>query len=212
MNFRDLEKFENKASSTKSTESSSFQLGMLSEYLEKEKRKSGAKENPFVYFYEDVISSPMNFDFHAVLGDGNYRKASDDASTCLNSCNEFRKLSPLAIDGWLQNALKFVDHIVLHYIQDCCKVIPKTYPSIGIEKARYIQLSENEDKLISVVGAELKDLYDLRNKFEHRTIVHEDGKQELIAPKRGKALQVIQRLYPDALKGILATYNLRYPS
>jgi UV DNA damage repair endonuclease len=60
--------------------------------------------------------------------------------------------------------------------------------------------------------AELKDLYELRNKLEHRTITHPDGTQELISPKRNKVRQVVVKLYPDALMRILNTYKLKYPN
>lgn len=211
MNFREIENIENIAASAETAASSSFQLEMLEDYLEKEKKKSGAKENPFVFFYEDVISSPLSFNFQTVLGVENYKNASDDALSCLNTCTEFYKLSSWAVSGWLQNALKFTDNIVLHYIQDCCKEIPKSYPNAGVEKSRYIQLSE-KDGDISTAGAELKDLYELRNKLEHRTITHPDGTQELISPKRNKVRQVVVKLYPDALMRILKTYKLKYPN
>jgi hypothetical protein len=107
--------------------------------------------------------------------------------------------------------LKFTDHIVLHYIQEYCKEIPKSYFNAGVEKSRYIQLSE-KDGDISTAGAELKDLYELRNNLEHRTIIYPDGKQELISPKRSKVRQVVVKLYPDALKRILRTYKSVYPS
>jgi hypothetical protein len=210
MNFREIENIENIVALTETAPSNSFQLEMLSEYLEKEKRKSGAKGNPFVYFYEDVISSSLSFNFKTAIGDSNYKNASDDALACLNTCNEFYKLSSWSVNGWLQNALKFADNIVLHYIQDCCKEIPKTYPMTGVEKARYVHLSE-KDGDISIAGAELKDLYDLRNDLEHRTKIHADGKQELIPPKRNKVRQVIVKLYPDALSRILKVYLTAYP-
>jgi len=211
MNFREIENIENAVASTETSASSSFQLQMVAEYLEKEKRKSGAKENPFMYFYEDVISSSLSFNFKTAIGDSIYKNASDDALSCLNTCNEFRKLSSWAISGWLQNALKFTDHIVLHYIQDYCKEIPKSYPNSGVEKSRYIQLSE-KDGDISIAGAELKDLYELRNKLEHRTKVHADGKQELIPPQRNKVRYVVVKLYPDALSRILKGYLIAYPN
>ena len=211
MNFREIENIENKAASTETAASSSFQLEMLAEYLEKEKKKSGAKENPFVFFYEDVASSSLSFNFQIALGEAIYKNASDDALSCLNICTEFYKLSSWAVSGWLQNALKFTDNIVLHYIQDCCKEIPKSYPNAGVEKSRYIQLSEKNGD-ISTAGAELKDLYELRNKLEHRTITHPDGTQELISPKRSKIRQVVVKLYPDALIRILKTYKLKYPN
>ncbi|MBS1649977.1 MAG: hypothetical protein JSR09_09765 [Bacteroidetes bacterium] len=210
MNFKEIENIENQVASTETAASSSYQMQMLSEYLEKEKRKSGAKENPFVYFYEDVISNSLSFNFQSALGEPIYKNASDDALSCLNICNEFYKLSSWSVNGWLQNALKFADNIVLHYIQDCCKEIPKSYPMIGVEKARYVHLSEKEGD-ISTAGAELKDLYDLRNDLEHRTKIHADGKQELIPPKRNKVRHVVVKLYPDALRRILKAYKTTYP-
>jgi hypothetical protein len=211
MNFREIENIENQAASTETAVSSSFQLEMLADYLEKEKKKSRAKENPFVFFYEDVITSSLNFNYQTVFGEANYKNASDDALSCLNTCTEFYNLSSWAVSGWLQNALKFTDNIVLHFIQDCCKEIPKSYPNAGLEKSRYIQLSE-KDGDISTAGAELRELYELRNKLEHRTITHLDGTQELISPKRNKVRQIVVKLYPDALMRILKTYKLKYPN
>jgi hypothetical protein len=211
MNFKEIENIENQVASTETTEISSYQKQMLSEFLEKEQRKSTAKDNPFVYFYEDVISNSLSFNFQTALGETIYKHASDDALSCLNICTEFYKLSSWSVNGWLQNALKFADNIVLHYIQDCCKEIPKSYPMTGVEKARYVHLSE-KDGDISTAGAELKDLYDLRNDLEHRTKIHADGKQELIPPKRNKVRHVVVKLYPDALRKILKEYKSQIPT
>lgn len=206
MNFREIENIENSAASTETAASSSFQLQMVAEYLEKEKRKSEAKENPFIYFYEDVISCSLAFNFQTILGMPYFKNASDDALSCLNICDDFCKLSSWSVNGWLQNALKFVDNIVLHYLQESLKEIPKTYSNAGIEKARYIHLSEKAGD-VSTAGYELKDLYDLRNNFEHRTIIYPDGRQELVTPKRNKVRQTVVKLYPDVLKRILKTYK-----
>ncbi|MDR1898099.1 MAG: hypothetical protein LBR10_15060, partial [Prevotellaceae bacterium] len=188
MNFRELENIENQFASADATISDNLQLAM-EEYLEKKKEEQKQKQditaNPFVCFYEDVIANPMSFNFQPVLGEAIYKNASDDALSCLKICDNFNKLSSWSVIGWLPNALKFVDNIVLHYIQDLCKEIPKSYSNAGIEKARYIQLSEKTGD-ISVAGATLKNLYDVRNKLEHRTKIFPDGKQELIRPQRNK--------------------------
>ena len=84
--------------------------------------------------------------------------------------------------------------------------IPKQYTNAGIEKARYIQLSEKTGD-VSIVGYELKELYDLRNNLEHRTIIYADGRQELVPPKRNKVRQTVVKLYPDVLNRILKTYK-----
>lgn len=206
MNFKEIENIENEVASTETISIGSYQKQMLAEFLEKEKRRAKAKENPFVYFYEDVISNSLSFNFQTALGKIYYEHASDDALNCLNICNEFYKLSAWSVNGWLQNALKFADNIVLHYIQDCCKERPKQYSNAGVEKARYIQLSEKEGD-ISVAGAVLQDLYNLRNDLEHRTKKHVDGKQELIPPQRNKVRREVVKLYPNALKRILKTYK-----
>ena len=129
----------------------------------------------------------------------------------MSICNEFHTLSYQIIAAWLPNALKFVDNIVLHYIQDCCNEIPKSYPKAGIEKARYIQLIENENNIVSSAGAKLKELYDLRNKLEHRTKKHLNGKQTIIQPQKNKVRFVAKKLYPNVLKHILETYKGLYP-
>ncbi|MBP6870990.1 MAG: hypothetical protein KBC43_03195 [Bacteroidales bacterium] len=210
MNYSDLENLENKVANDGSAGPSNYHQMMLQEYLEKENRKASSKSNPFVYFYEDVISYTIEYDFKASIGDVKFKNASDDALACLSSCNEFSRISSWVISGWLQNALKFADHIVLHYIQDYCKEIPRSYPNTGNEKARYLHLSE-KDGDISVAGAELKDLYDLRNELEHRTITHTDGTQELISPKRNKVRHIVAKLYPDVLERFLRTYKKELP-
>jgi hypothetical protein len=205
MNFREIENIENLAASTETT-TSGFHQEIIADYLEKEKRKSGAKENPFVYFYEDVVANSLAYNFQTVLGTPYYKNASDDALSCLNICDDFYRLSSWSVNGWLQNALKFIDNIVLHYIQNKLKEIPKKYDGFGVEKSRYIQLSGKIGD-ISTAGYELKDLYDLRNDLEHRTITHADGRQELVPPKRNKVRQTVVKLYPDVLKRILKTYK-----
>jgi hypothetical protein len=103
---------------------------MYREFLEKQARKSTASQQPFEYFYEDVISAKLNLDFKTRLGQTYYQLAEDDARSCLEICNEFRKLSQWQVSGWLNNALKFADNLVLHYIQDISKKNPQKYPNI----------------------------------------------------------------------------------
>lgn len=205
MNFKEIENIENLVSSAEVT-TSGFYQEIIADYIEKEKRKLGAKENPFVYFYEDIISNSIEINFQNALGGTIYKHASDDALNCLNICTEFYKLSSWGVSGWLQNALKFIDNIILHYIQEVLMEIPKQYTNAGIEKARYIQLSEKTGD-VSIVGYELKELYDLRNNLEHRTIIYADGRQELVPPKRNKVRQTVVKLYPDVLNRILKTYK-----
>ena len=210
MNFNELENIENQAFSTETAPISSFQMALLSEYLEKEKRKSGAKLNPFQYFYEDVISTSLAFNFKTAIGETHYRNASDDALACLEICVDFTKLPIYSINGWLQNALKFIDHLVLHYIQ----VVLKETPIIlgGEEKSRYIQV-KNKQGEISEAGEKLIYLYELRSKqLEHRTRVYPDGSQEIISPPRKLIRKEIAKAFPVVLRIFLKKYKEHYPS
>ena len=72
MNFREIEKIENAVAPTEIV-ASSLELKMLAEYLENEKRKSGIDKNPFMYFYEDIISSSLSFNFKEAIGDLNFK-------------------------------------------------------------------------------------------------------------------------------------------
>lgn len=205
MNFRELKNFEKKISSNEIA-TNTFKQEFLIDYLKKESKKFDTNSNAFVYFYEDIIDSKFDFDFQSELGVKYYKNATDDALSCLYICDDFKKLSSWKINGWLHSALKFVDNIVLHYIQENLKEIPKTIDGCGLEKSRYIQLAEKNGD-ISIVGSELKDLYDLRNDLEHRTITHPDGKQEILSPKRNSVRKIVVKLYPDVLKRILKTYK-----
>ncbi len=210
MNFKEIENIENKVASTETSASSSFQLDILNDYLEKEKKKSGAKENPFVFFYEDVISSAMSFNFKSALGDVQYKNASEDALACLEICVDFSKLPLYSISGWLQNALKFTDHLVLHYIQEVLKETPIILG--GEEKSRYIQIKWKKGE-ISDAGDKLIYLYELRSKqLEHRTRVYPDGKQEIISPPRKLIRKEISKSFPEVMKIFLRTFKSAYPS
>ena len=70
---------------------------------------------------------------------------------------------------------------------------------------------ENENNIVSSAGAKLKELYDLRNKLEHRTKKHLNGKQTIIQPQKNKVRFVAKKLYPNVLKHILETYKGLYP-
>jgi hypothetical protein len=209
MNFREIENIENQAVSNETAAGSSFHLEILADYFAKEKRKSGAKENPFEYFYEDVISSSLSFNFKSVLGDAQFKNASEDALACLEICIDFSKLPIYSISGWLQNALKFIDHLVLHYIQEVLKETPIILG--GEEKSRYIQIKRKKGE-ISDAGDKLIYLYELRSKqLEHRTRVFPDGRQEIISPPRKLIRKEIAKSFPDVLKIFLRTYKTTFP-
>jgi hypothetical protein len=199
MKFIELQNLERRKTASQEQALNSFQQEMYREFLEKQARKSTASQQPFEYFYEDVISAKLNLDFKTRLGQTYYQLAEDDARSCLEICNEFRKLSQWQVSGWLNNALKFADNLVLHYIQDISKKNPQKYPEAGDEKSRYVQLSKMEGS-ISLAGSFLKDLYEERNRLEHRTITRSDGSQELLRPQRNKVRKMVGKMYPEVLR------------
>lgn len=209
MNYNDIEKLEEQLNTTEHVPSALNNI-IFQEYLAKEQKRKTAKENPFVFFYEDVISNSLKYNYRSALGETVYKNAGEDANCCLEVCTDFSRINGYAVGGWLVNALKFADHIVLHYIQEVCKETPQKYPQAGDEKSRYIQISYKEGE-ISTCGAVLKDLYEMRNRLEHRT-VFKDGKQELVPPKRNKIRRDIVRLYPLAMGKMLEEYKQKVPS
>jgi hypothetical protein len=209
MTFKEIADLEMKVASNEANATSDYTLQVLSEYIERERQNIVA---PFIYFYEDVIANSLSFDFSSVLGEKSYKNCSDDARACLEISPHFARLPKYAIDGWLQNALKFTDHLVLHYIQETLKVLPQKYGYTGIEKSRYIHLKEMQGEL-SQAGENLVRLYELRSKqFEHRTRIENNGKQTLLAPPRNPIRREVTKLFPSVLKIFLRVYQSAYPA
>jgi hypothetical protein len=207
--FSEIQQIENSA--FKDSGISLIEREAIKSYEEFEQKKKTAKEIPFEYFYEDVISSSLQINFKSIIGEPTYKNAGKDALACLEIAMEIRKLSPHSMPSWIQGALKFIDYIVLHYIQEYHGDIPKKYNNAGIEKSRYCQLSDYSDSEIRVAGNELINLYEMRNSFEHRTITHKDGTQELIKPRYGRLRKEGVKLYSNALSRVLKEYMLIYP-
>jgi hypothetical protein len=206
MNIAELLTFEQLTASSAPPVLDSYQLAVLSDYIEKEQRKSAANNNPFVFFYEDVIAEPLEFSFSSVLRPHSYELASDDARCCLHICSDFSRLTSWNVYGWLQNALKFTDHLVLHYIQDHRRETPKSYDKMGVERCRYKHLSEKEGN-IALVGTKLDLLYYKRNGLEHRTRVNSDGTQELLRPQRVPVYKLVVREFPEVLRLMLGEFK-----
>lgn len=207
MTYNDIEKLEYVKSSDEVTAQSELSSLLMKEYIEYEEKRKEADKNPFYFFYEDVINAKLNYLFDAALGATTYRAASDDARSCLLICNNFKKMNGYGTTVWLGAALKFVDNIVLHYIQEVCKQAPKKYVDAGVEKSRYVQLAKMSGKP-ATCGAVLKNLYEMRNGLEHRTITKDDGKQELITPSKNRLRRDVNKLYPVALTTLLESYKI----
>jgi len=178
----------------------------LEGYYSKQEQKDTGKDNPFVYFYEDIIEAKLLINFKEILGTPYYPNAESDAWCCLHICDEFKKLSTWSVSGWLQNALKFIDHMVLHYIQKELNELPKKYSQKGEESSRYQQLSEKPTE-IAKAGNKLLELYKLRNGLEHRTRTLPDGQQMILKPKRAEIRKTVSKLYPEVLHVFISVYK-----
>lgn len=218
MNFEDIQKLEQFAKvsrivrKSKDLKTASETDESLINRLIVSQQKKDYEFNPFEYFYEDVISKLLKFQFKLALGNNIYSKASDDAFACLETCERFMNLNPHKIHGWLMVALKFVDHFVVHYLQDIRKVVLKKISKFGPEKSRYIYLSKI-DCAISKAGLILIDLYEIRNKeLEHRTKTMRDGTIELLKPDRKSVYNEVIKYYPEVLNAILKEYEIRFPT
>jgi len=210
MRFEELERLEKTVQLSEIIDPSSSYAIMLKELLENEERKAEARKSPFKYFYEDIIALSLDYNFQIALGNSYFDNATHDAKSCLDISVEFRKVTPSIIFSWLQNALKFIDHLVLHYIQECCKETPKVFPNQrGIESSRYLHLA-NKNGNISQAGYKLGELYEMRSQNEHRT-KEINGKQVLIRPKTNRVRYRVVELFPEILKIFLKTYKTELP-
>lgn len=202
MNFLELQEIENRAAEPQAAEISLLRQAQLLEYFAHEDKKRQAKTRPFAYFCEDVTRKDLLHDFEGLLGKDVFDKATDDALSCLESCLELRKLSNHGVSGWLQNALHFINHLVLFYIVEKKGEKPLVLDNLGKERARFVQL-QNYQGNIGYAGQLLNQLYWYRNGLEHRTLIHEDGRQELLKPQRSKLRNEVVKKYPRALGHLL---------
>lgn len=185
---------------------------VILDLISKESEVVDIDKNPFIYFYEDVIEEAINFNFEPPLTPPVYQNASDDALNCLNL---FRSLSKLkensSLTNWLQNALKFTDHLALHYLQEIVGEAAEKQGQAGKERSLYIQINEKKNSA-QKAGRILDNLYDVRNKLEHRTVSDptRPGFQRIISPNYRKAKKNIIKRYPEALICFRNTYKDHY--
>ena len=176
-----------------------------------EESKQHAFNDSFHWFYSDIIEKTLQFNFKGALGEALYIDACADADACLHMSLEVRTIPPALINNWLNAALKTVDNIVIHYIQDYLKVPFISYPSLGEESSRYRQLAYEVNPL-GQAGTRLENLYSLyRNAYEHRT--KRDTASGRLVINRGDLVrrrrEIINLLKP-ALVGLLETYKEKY--
>ncbi|REE26004.1 hypothetical protein DFQ09_102596 [Winogradskyella pacifica] len=181
---------------------------MIQEKIIEEK----SSDDYFIRFFEDVIKKEIDFDFKSVLSQGVYKSASEEAEACINV---FPRLSEMksnrSVLSWLVTALKYTDQLVLHYIQNVLNINPIKHNDHGVERSMYIQINTSEYSA-HVAGSLLNNLYEQRNKLEHRYIKDpkNEDKKILLNPDFGKARKKIQSSFPKALLSFKKAYKEHY--
>ena len=168
----------------------------------------------FVIFYEDVIQKQLTVVFSGILSKTDYSNSSEHAKVCLSICGTFTKLPKNAKCGaWLSDALKFVDYLILHYIQEIREdtINPDDYTGekskFGAERRRYDKLKSYE-KPVSDAGAWLEQLYVIRSRIQHNTTVNKKtGQHTLKLPQYNRIQKTISQKYPQVLNLIEHIYK-----
>jgi len=186
---------------------------VLIELIEKAHSLEVTSDDPFFYFYSDVTNREDIFEFKSVLK-GLYTDAQQHASSCIKL---FIKISQLEeneeLHIWLSSAIRVVDCIAMHYLQEVLEEEAIKQGDAGKERSRYIQINRKEIKA-EKAGRIMDDLYEERNKMEHRTKNDPENpsKQILITPNFRRARKKILKRFPEALNCFDSVYKTHYES
>lgn len=212
MNLEDLNHLKKTIESTDSL--SSKMKSLASDLVDEKINHYSDSTDSFVIFYEDVIQEQLTFIFKDILSEEEYSNSSEHAKVCLSICRTFTELPKNAkVGAWLGDALKFIDYLILHYIQEIRKdlIIPDDYTgnksNFGAERRRYDKLKSYE-KPISDAGAWLEHLYSIRSRIQHNTTVNKkSGKHTLKLPSYNRIQRTISQKYPKVLNLIRHIYK-----
>lgn len=197
--------------------SEDFNLGqrmIMLDLIENKKTQELQSDDFFIRFHEDTTKESLDINYESILGKNTYNFASQEAEACLNVCNVFSNLKANStLLSWVVNALKFTDLIALHYIQNVLNEAPVNDPNNGTERSRYIQINKAQNRA-HVAGRILNNLYDQRNKLEHRTIKDPSNpdNQIILNPDYNKARKKIWKDYPRALNSFKTAFSEHYQS
>jgi hypothetical protein len=173
---------------------------IIIELIESRQVLEHAKDDALLYFYSDVISSEEVFDYASVL-DNLYADAKTHAQACLTIYNRFSQIQPCEdLNNWLSSAIRTVDCIAIHYLQNVMQEEPRKQGEAGWERSKYIQINRLGVRA-GRAGRIMDDLYEERNKMEHRTKNDpaNPGRRILITPKFNKIIKKIKKRFPEAL-------------
>ncbi|MFC5044682.1 hypothetical protein ACFSTE_22490 [Aquimarina hainanensis] len=171
-------------------------------------------DDNFILFYEDVIQRELAVNFNEILSEQEYIGSSEHATVCLTLCPKFQNLPKnIKVGAWLSDALKFVDYLVLHYIQEIRNdtINPEDYTgdknNYGEERRRYDKMKSYEQP-ISNAGSWLEQLYVIRSRVQHNTTVDKkSGKHTLKLLNYNQIQKTISVKYPKTLELIEFIYK-----
>lgn len=184
-----------------------YEIERLQKYLAEKKRKEEILESPFESLYEDLINGKILFDFWNALGEDVHRSISFDAEACINLSYPSKDVSLSDFRNWLSSFLKTYEHLILNYIQECLNDTLEEKYRVGEEKSMYLHLEEKDDENERVVGSIFKELYNFRNKLEHRIIYDKKLNKKVI--KRPN-IKHIKNLGFDLIKDVLGRLLIIY--
>ncbi len=179
--------------------------------IENERVIKEAEKDPFIYLFKNITSRDEPFEFQPYLGDS-YPFAKEHANSCINIFHDFSELEANAkLHNWLSSAIKVVDFIAIHYIQEVLEEEPVKHKDHGKERSRYIQINQNGISA-QKAGRIMDNLYGDRNKMEHQTKNDPNNptKQIMVTPKYSRVLKNIKKNFPTALITFDDVYKKHY--
>jgi hypothetical protein len=186
---------------------------ILIEMIEKERIQILIDNEPFQYFYGDVTSLEDIFNFQGILGD-QYAIAVEHAQFCLSTFASLSLLKPnIFLYHWLSSAIKVVNCIVMHYLQEVLGESPELQGDAGKERSMFIQINK-QGVTAQKAGRIIDNLFDCRNEMEHplKNDPNKPGNKIFKTPNYKRIQKQIQKRFPDALICFDLAYKDHYAS
>lgn len=179
--------------------------------IEKERIQVLIDSEPFRYFYGDVTSLEDIFNFEEILGE-QYAIAKDHAAFCLSIFASLSLLKPnVSLYHWLSSAIKVVNCIVMHYLQEILGETPVLQGDAGKERSMFIQINK-QGVTAQRAGRVIDNLFDCRNEMEHplKNDPSKPGNKIFKIPNYKRIQKQIQKRFPDALICFDSAYKEHY--